>query len=55
MKTPDPDDLKMPHESIHSLMQAFEQAWLELKHQKENEHEIELSHCDQRQAPETSR
>jgi predicted alpha/beta hydrolase len=41
MKTPDPDDLKMPHESIHSLMQAFEQAWLELKQQKENDNEIE--------------
>lgn len=36
----DPDDLKIPHQDIHSLMQAFEQAWLELKLKKEQEHEL---------------
>lgn len=45
MKTPDPDDLKMPHESIDSLMQAFEQAWQQLgnykKLTKDDEHESE--------------
>ena len=31
----DPDDQKPPHYDIDSLMQAFEQAWLELKLKKE--------------------
>ena len=31
----DPDDLKIPHKSIDSLMQAFEQVWVELKLKKE--------------------
>lgn len=40
MKQQDPDDLKTPHESIDSLMQAFEQAWQELKDQKEYDNEL---------------
>lgn len=39
MKTPDPDDLKMPHYDIDSLIKAFEQAWQQLKDRKENENE----------------
>lgn len=39
MKIKDPDDLKIPHESIDSLMQAFEQAWQQLKDQKEYDNE----------------
>lgn len=39
MKLTDPDDLKLPHYDLHSLMQAFEQAWQQHKEQKEKENE----------------
>ncbi len=37
----DPDDQKPPHYDFDSLMRAFEQAWCELKQQKDNDDEIE--------------
>jgi hypothetical protein len=37
MKQQDPDDLKIPHENINSLIKAFEQAWQEFKQQKEHD------------------
>ena len=39
MKTLDPDDQKPPHYDIDSLIKAFEQAWQQLKQQKDNENE----------------
>lgn len=37
MKQQDPDDLKTPHESMDSLMRAFEQAWQQQGYDKEQE------------------
>lgn len=31
----DPDDLKTPHESIDSLIKAFEQAWQQQEYNKQ--------------------
>jgi hypothetical protein len=50
MKPLDPDDLKIPHRDIHSLIAAFEQAWQE----ERNSNETQLPHNNQGQAPATT-
>ena len=42
MKKPDPDDLKIPHQTIADLLAAFRQTWQQYRNEKQQEHEHKL-------------